>query len=109
VAGAPVPLAIHRDDREIVITWAADHRGAYPSRFLRQQCPCAQCRDEITGRRLLDPESVPPEVAARKLQLVGNYAMRVEWSDGHGTGIFTWELLFRLCPCERCGGAGAAR
>ena len=92
-----------------MITWGPDHRAGYPSRFLRQHCPCAQCRDELTGRRLLDPASVPEDVTARKLQLVGNYAMRVEWSDGHGTGIYTWEFLREICPCERCGAIRADR
>jgi DUF971 family protein len=63
----------------------------------------------MTGRRLLDPETVPDDVVARKLQLVGNYAMRVEWSDGHGTGIYTWEFLREICPCEQCGGKAVGR
>jgi len=34
--------------------------------------------------------------------LVGTYGLRVQWSDGHGTGIYTFERLLATCPCERC-------
>jgi DUF971 family protein len=105
VTGVPVPQAIHRADREIVITWDAAHRAAYPARYLRLQCPCAQCRDEMTGRPLLDPATVPEDIEVRRLSLVGTYAVRIEWSDGHGTGIYTYEYLQAICPSGDCGGS----
>jgi DUF971 family protein len=38
---------------------------------------------------------------------MGSYAIRIDWSDGHDTGIFTFEYLKAICPCEQCGaGAG---
>jgi DUF971 family protein len=57
------------------------------------------CVEETTGRALLDPATVPPDVRPLKIALVGAYAIRIEWSDGHGTGIYTYEILWRLCPC----------
>jgi DUF971 family protein len=36
------------------------------------------------------------------MQLVGNYAVRIHWSDGHSTGLYTWDHLLGLCPCPRC-------
>jgi DUF971 family protein len=33
---------------------------------------------------------------------VGAYGLRVQWSDGHGTGIYTFERLLATCPCARC-------
>jgi ATP-binding protein involved in chromosome partitioning len=56
----------------------------------------------MTGKPLLDPASVPQDVAARSIGLVGNYAIRIDWSDGHATGIYTYELLAALCPCLDC-------
>ncbi len=99
---APVPERIHRDDRAIAVTWEAGHVGVYPARFLRLNCHCATCRDEFTGRLMLDPASVPEDVRPDHVSLVGNYAIKVRWSDGHDTGIYTYEYLLRLCPCERC-------
>ncbi len=101
-----VPERIHRGDREIVITWKADHVSTYPARALRLACPCATCRDEFTGRDLLDPGSIPEDIRAETLALVGNYAVRMRWSDGHDTGIYTYEYLLSICPCERCRGRG---
>jgi len=105
VSDIPIPLAIHRGEREIVITWAPDHRAAYPARDLRIQCHCAQCRDEFTGRLLLEPGTVPDDIIVRRIELVGTYAIRFDWSDGHTTGIYTYEYLRKICPCEKCAKA----
>ena len=99
---APVPQRIHRGERDVVITWDNDHVGTFPARELRLACQCAQCVDEMTGRPLLDPTTVAQDVAPRSISLVGNYAIRIDWSDGHGTGIYTYELLAALCPCDYC-------
>lgn len=98
----PIPQRIHRDDREIVVTWTADHVSHYPARWLRLRCHCAACREELSGRPLLDPASVPADVRPLVVQLVGGYAIRIDWSDGHGTGIYTYEYLEHICPCEGC-------
>lgn len=101
---APLPQRIHRGDREIVVTWAADHVSTYPARALRLACQCATCKDEFTGRALLDPGTVPEDLRAEAVSLVGNYAIGIRWSDGHHTGIYTYEYLLTLCPCEKCRG-----
>lgn len=100
--GLAVPERIHRADREIVVTWVADHLSTYPARMLRLACPCATCKDEFTGRALLDPGAVPEDIRADAVSLVGNYAIKIRWSDGHDTGIYTYEFLLSQCPCERC-------
>jgi DUF971 family protein len=102
VSDASVPERIHRGEREIVITWSVEHVGTYPARQLRLDCHCATCRDEFTGKLLLDPSAVPEDVRAEALSLVGNYAIKIRWSDGHDTGIYTYEYLLSVCPCERC-------
>ena len=94
----PVPLAIHRGEDELVITWAGDQRAVYPARYLRLRCRCAQCEEEMTGRPILDPASVPGDVRPLKVELVGTYAIRISWSDGHDTGIYTFEYLRSLSP-----------
>lgn len=61
----------------------------------------------MTGRPLLDPTTVPQDVEAVSIRLVGSYAIRIDWSDGHSTGIYTYEQLAELCPCDACRGGGA--
>ncbi|MGH7590230.1 MAG: DUF971 domain-containing protein, partial [Gemmatimonadales bacterium] len=58
-------------------------------------CSCAECVDEVSGRALLDPGRVPEDVRPVKLQLIGNYGLKIWWSDGHHTGIYTFEALER--------------
>ncbi|MDH3290682.1 MAG: DUF971 domain-containing protein [Gemmatimonadota bacterium] len=97
-----IPRQIHRGEREIVVTWSEHHRGAFPARWLRLHCQCAACVEEMSGRPLLDPDLVPGDVRPIGITLVGSYAIRVTWSDGHDTGIYTYEWMRRACPCDRC-------
>jgi DUF971 family protein len=89
-----VPVAITRRDDRVVFDW--DGHGdqtAITARDLRLACPCAQCVDEMSGRPLLDPALVPPDIRPVHLTLVGSYGLRVHWSDGHATGIYTFDWL----------------
>jgi DUF971 family protein len=112
---APIPQRIHRGGKQVVITWDEAHVGTYDARLLRLACHCAICRDEVTGRPLLDTTTVPDNIEAESIQLVGGYGIKIRWSDGHDTGIYTYEYLLKLCPCERCrarraeGGRGETR
>jgi DUF971 family protein len=98
----PLPHAIERRDDGILFEWSAEHRALYPARALRLACPCAGCVDEMSGRAILSPASVPPDVRPLALALVGAYGLKVQWSDGHGTGIYTFQRLLASCPCARC-------
>lgn len=103
----PLPVAVTRRDDGVLIEWdAAGHRALYPARKLRLGCPCAECVEEMSGRRLLDPATVAPDIRPLEVRLVGAYGLRISWSDGHGTGIYTFERLRRECPCARCSGLG---
>ena len=80
----------------------------YPARALRLACPCAACVDEMSGAGDPDPDSVPADIRPVSLALVGAYGLRVQWSDGHGTGIYTFQRLLAACPCAACRAGRAA-
>ncbi len=104
----PLPVSLTRREDGILIEWDAQgHRALYPARPLRLGCPCAECVEEMSGRPLLDPAAVPPDIRPLELQLVGAYGLRIRWSDGHETGIYTFDRLRRDCPCARCAGTQA--
>jgi ATP-binding protein involved in chromosome partitioning len=98
-----IPYAITRRDDGILIEWdQAGHQGFFPARALRLACPCAGCVEEMSGRPLLEASSIGAEIRPVSLALVGAYGLRVQWSDGHSTGIYTFEQLRRSCPCHQC-------
>ncbi len=97
------PAEIRKKSGEgIVIRWLDGHTSAFGARYLRGLCPCAQCVSESTGQRLVSEEHVPPDVSIEAARTVGNYALHFSFSDGHTTGIFSFEYLRRICPCEDC-------
>jgi ATP-binding protein involved in chromosome partitioning len=81
---------------DLGIRWADGHEQIVPARALRLQCPCAVCVDEHSGKRLLDPRSVPATIRPSRFHWVGNYALQFEWSDGHSTGLFSFDFLRRF-------------
>jgi len=80
----------------IHIDWGNGKTSALNPYHVRCACPCAMCVDEYTGEPLLDPERVPKDIHPQTIQLLGNYAVAFHWSDGHSSGIYSWEFLQRL-------------
>ena len=54
---------------------------------VRSECPCATCRNEWTGERMLDPASIPGDLKLTGMDNIGTYAVQFAWSDGHSSGI----------------------
>ena len=86
----------------ITIKWSDGHQTRYPARALRLACRCAGCIEETSGRQLLEPATVPETVRAKAINLVGQYAISIDWSDGHTTGIYNFRDLRANCPCDDC-------
>ncbi len=97
------PRSIEKvEDARLRIVWDDGHQTELPFTMLRRHCPCAMCKDEWTGETLLDPAAVPETLGATRADIVGNYALSFAFSDGHGTGIYTFEMLRKLCRCKDC-------
>ena len=90
----PMPLEIvGLGQAEVRFVWEDGAEDVWTARALRQRCTCAYCQSEATGERLLDPESVPVDLTVKNMHVVGNYGLGVEFSDGHGTGIYRFREL----------------
>jgi len=100
----PDVIAPSLDTRSIDITWLDGHHSSFDFEYLRWQCPCAICRGEGGSPGVLaTTESLTADQTALvDVGPVGNYAMSITWHDGHATGIYSWDYLRRLCPCDAC-------
>ena len=91
------------------VTWSDGHTSHYEFAYLRDHCPCALCNDEREkGDKFANQvgsSSLPmfkPRVTAKGASAVGNYALQIQFSDGHATGIYSFEHLREICPCAAC-------
>jgi len=95
------------------ITWADGHSSHYDFPFLRDECPCATCNDERQKKSEFasaGPASsvlpmFKPKPTAKAATSVGNYAIQITFSDGHATGIYSYDQLRTICPCPECAQA----
>jgi DUF971 family protein len=106
------------------ITWADEHVSHFDFGYLREQCPCAMCNDERQKKQAglekdaqlrsenpgapATPTSSPllpmfkPKLTAKAAHAVGNYALQIDFNDGHSTGIYSFDYLRTVCPCAEC-------
>ncbi len=95
-SGPPESIDVN-ERHELEIAWPGGPRVIVPPRQLRDACPCAGCIEEGTGRKILDPATIPADIRPLAVEAVGNYAVQIRWSDGHSTGIYTWQTLREVC------------
>ena len=94
--------SLELSEEGVSVEWNDGHRSYYEAKYLRINCGCAECVEEWSQRKLLDPVSVPAGIRAEDHLMVGRYAVQFLWSDAHYTGIYPFDVLRRLCRCEEC-------
>jgi DUF971 family protein len=91
----------------LAITWADGKVSVYALQYLRSMCPCAACKGVREGaqaktgkNRQLNilPGNYADPLSVTNAELVGNYALRIDWSDQHGSGIYSFEYLREISP-----------
>lgn len=99
-----IPKEISRQGSEgLRVLWDDGHESVYPWVFLRERCPCAACTGEEGFMKAAVPQvQAAPDIRAEKILPVGRYAIHIRWSDGHETGIYSFEHLREICPCASC-------
>jgi DUF971 family protein len=78
------------------LVWPNGKIGDFSAAYLRRNCRCAACQHELTGERLLDPKSVPETLTIERVEIMGRYALSFSFSDGHATGIYSFDWLRTL-------------
>jgi DUF971 family protein len=108
----PATVKVHvTSGAGVDITWADGHSSHYDFAYLREECPCATCNDERI-RKAAFATAGPASAAAlpmfkakpraQSATTVGNYAIQISFTDGHATGIFSYDHLRSICPCAAC-------
>ncbi len=91
------PIGLRRQDlRTLAVLWEDGHRDQLDVRDLRLACRCALCIEEMSGRLLLDPKTVRADISPRVISSIGNYAVGIDWSDDHNSGLYSFDLLRAL-------------
>lgn len=95
----PVKLNLKKDEH-LTIEWQDGQVSVYTVSYLRTMCPCAQCKAvrESAAKKPKTSLSILPgnfsnPLAATGAEMVGNYAIRIDWSDDHGSGIYSFQYL----------------
>jgi DUF971 family protein len=112
-AVTPAKVRVHKTEGTgVEIDWKDGHRSEWTFAWLRNACPCATCHEEReqSGRKpgeakpkaqtLLPMYEAP--VRPAEVTPVGKYAVKFKWTDGHESGIYSWEYLRRVCQCDAC-------
>lgn len=102
----PEHIAISKS-RGIQIDWKDGHKSSFDVIYLRDHCPCAGCTGShgTTPRPKTSESPFPmfaPKLKMESVEPVGNYAIRIVWSDGHSTGIYSFEHFRKICICAVC-------
>ena len=90
----PTEIMLHQKSREREVSFSDGSRFELPYEFLRVYSPSAEVRGHGPGQEVL--QTGKQEVDILSLEPVGSYAVQPHFSDGHGTGIFSWDYLYEL-------------
>jgi DUF971 family protein len=90
----PTEIKLHQKSRVLEIAFADGRSFRLPYEFLRVYSPSAEVRGHGPGQEVLQTGKRAIEI--RHLEPVGSYAVQPQFSDGHGTGIYSWDYLYEL-------------
>ena len=93
---------IHRlpNERRMRLAWSDGHSAEFDYDYVRGYCPCAACQGHGAFKIEYQPPTSPVDLAS--IMPVGNYGVSFVWTDGHATGIYRFDFLRSICPCEAC-------
>ena len=95
----PVRVELLREAKQLLVEWDDGHHSSYSLRYLRGFCPCAHCQGHAKSGWTFQPV---PDPHINRIEETGAYALSISYDDGHDTGIYSFDILRELCPCEAC-------
>ena len=72
----PTNIRALQAEQVLEVTWPESRVDRFPYLLLRSECPCATCRNEWTGERMLDPKSIRPDLKLTGMENIGTYAVQ---------------------------------
>lgn len=91
----PTNVTVHENSKVLELAYENGKNYRLPFEFLRVYSPSAEVRGHGPGQEVL--QTGKREVAIVNLEPVGHYALKPTFSDGHDSGLFSWEYLYDLC------------
>lgn len=99
ISPAPTEITLHQKSRVMEIAFSDGKRFSLPYEFLRVYSPSAEVRGHGPGQEVLQVGKKEVDIVA--LDPVGSYAVQPRFSDGHSTGIYSWDYLYELCTHQQ--------
>jgi DUF971 family protein len=102
---APQKIKVESD--KLYLKWNDGTENIITLKYLRDECPCANCKGETILLKTYRPRQL--NIASTEMykieniQLVGEYGIQLFWKDGHNTGIYSWDYLYKLAQDENSG------
>jgi DUF971 family protein len=90
---APTEIKLHRKSRLLEISFADGKTFRLPCEFLRVHSPSAEVRGHSPGQEVL--QAGKEDVNISHIEPVGSYAIQLNFTDGHNTGLYSWDLLYQ--------------
>ena len=98
---SPTAVRPHPSLPSVEIQWDNGSESVIPYRKLRFECPCAGCVNEMTGERMIQEASIPADIRITGVTVLGRYALQIQWSDGHGTGLYHFDRLWETAHSDQ--------
>ncbi len=104
----PSKIFVDLETKQMQVKWGDGHDSIYDLTYLRRACPCVQCQPwkEGMGEVGKVPDHVLEAIGELKslsdVSMAGGYGIQFQWADGHSYGIYDFEYLRALCPCQEC-------
>lgn len=95
----PTGIELHQATKVLDLVYSETERFALSCEYLRVYSPSAEVRGHGPGQEVLQTGKI--NVTINAIQPVGNYALQLVFSDGHDSGIYSWDYLYQLCQQQQ--------